>query len=288
VANNSAVQINNSRRGATVGGAAVVGLAALTAGTVGVGDPPWKLVGISWVAFGAMAGAVPLGRRGAATRRGRPLVWGYGLASGAMITSAAVFLLPGAVDHHPEYGGFGVAAGLLLGYAAHVVGHRLTHVSAFDHTAVELSAHALAAGVVIGVVYGNVPDLGPLLGLAIVSHKAPAGYAAARRLATRGRSTAVLLLPASGVGLAALVSSAVALPADPVVNGLVFGFAAGVFLHVGTDFLPECEVGGEIHTVADIGDEAHHRLDRLRLHAVGATLLGGVAVFLAWLWVAGV
>ena len=270
-----------------VGGGAVVALAALTVASVGTGDPLWKLIGISWVAFGAMAGAVPLGWRAASDRRARPLVWGYGLASGAMITSAAVFLLPDAVGHHPAYGGFGVAAGVLLGYAAHVVGHRLTHASVFDHTAVELSAHALAAGTVIGVVYGNVPDLGLLLGLAIVSHKGPAGYAAARRLATRGRSTAVLLVPASGVGLTALTASAVALPADPVLNGLVFGFAAGVFLHVGTDFLPECEVGGEIPTVADLGDEAHHRLDRLRLHAVGATLLGGTAVFVAWLTVTG-
>ncbi len=286
--NNWWKRFNNSRAGPAFGTGAVLGLVALTVAAVGGGDPPWKLVGISWVAFAAMAGAVPLGRRAATNRRARPLVWGYGLASGAMITSAAVFLLPGAIGHHPQFGGFGVAGGVLLGYAAHVVGHRLTHTGAFDHTAIELTAHALAAGVVIGVVYGNMPELGPLLGLAIVSHKAPAGYAAARRLAADGRSAAVLLLPASGVGLTAMTGSLVSLPADPVVNALVFGFATGVFLHVGTDFLPECEVGGEVHAVSDLGAEAHHRLDRLRLHAVGATLLGGVAVFVAWLTVSGV
>jgi len=287
VNNNIASRFNNLPEGTTVGAAAVVGLVALTAGTVGVGDPPWKLVGISWVAFAAMAGAIPLGRRAAAERRGRPLVWGYGLASGAMVTSAAVFLLPDAIGHHAAFGGFGIASGILLGYAAHTVGHRLTHVGPFEHTGLELSAHALAAGTVIGVVYGNMPELGLLLGLAIVSHKGPAGYAAARRLAGQGEPTAVLLVPASGVGLTALTASLVDLPADPVLNAVVFGFAAGVFLHVGTDFLPECEVGGEVHAATSLGAEAHDRLDQLRLHAVAATLLGGAAVFAAWLVVAG-
>ena len=287
VSNNSVAGVNNIPTGVAVGVAAVVGLLVLTAGTVGAGDPPWKLVGISWVAFAAMAGAIPLGRRAAADRRARPLVWGYGLASGAMITSAAVFLLPDAIGHHPKFGGFGVAGGILLGYAAHTVGHRLTHAGPFEHTGLELSAHALAAGTVIGIVYGNLPELGPLLGLAIVSHKGPAGYAAARRLANQGESTAVLLVPASGVGLTALTASLVDLPADPVLNAVVFGFAAGVFLHVGTDFLPECEVGGEIHAATDLGAEAHHRLDQLRLHAVAATLLGGAVVFAAWLFVVG-
>jgi hypothetical protein len=30
-------------------------------------------------------------------------------------------------------------------------------------------------------------------------------------------------------------------------------------------------------------DDSHARLDRLRLHSVASTVLGGVAVFLAWL-----
>jgi ZIP family zinc transporter len=243
----------------------------------------WQLLGIAWVAFGAMALGAPLGARAAAHDRPGRLVWGYGLASGAMVTSAAVFLVPTAIGHHASFGGFGLAAGLVAGYGAHTVGHRLSHAEAFDHTAVELSAHALAAGLIIGVVYGN-SQLGPLLGLAIVSHKGPAGYAAARRLAAEGRSVAVLLVPATGVGLTAIPSALVALPTDPVVDGLVFGFAAGVFLHVGMDFLPECEVGGEVHAAADDAD--HALLDRLRLHAVGATAVGGLAVAVAWLVVA--
>ncbi len=283
--------INRITAASTAGIAAVAALVVLTvlAARVAVDRPAvWKLVGISWVAFVAMAGALPLGQR-AGGDHPRGVVWSYGLASGAMVTSAAVFLVPQAIGHHPSYGGFGVAAGILAGFAAHALGHRLTHVEAFDHTALELSAHAFAAGAIIGIVYGNLPELGPLLGLAIVSHKGPAGYAAARRLAASGKPVSVLLVPASGVGIAALLSSLVQLPSGPVVNGLVFGFAAGVFLHVGMDFLPECEAGGEIYRVATLEDRmagvetsAHEVLDRLRVHAVGATLVGGVAVFLAW------
>jgi len=88
-----------------LGPALLVGLSVV--GSV-AGVAP-KLLGISWVAFGAMAGAIPLGRRASRKTHARGLVWGYGLASGAMITSAAVFLLPDAIGHHAALGGFGVA-----------------------------------------------------------------------------------------------------------------------------------------------------------------------------------
>jgi len=66
----------------------------------------------------------------------------------------------------------------------------------------------------------------------------------------------------------------------------VFGFGAGVFLHVAMDFLPECETGTEVGEVAQLSENAHALLDRLRVHAVVSTALGAVAVFLAWLVVA--
>ena len=279
--------INTLRESSGVGLVAVAVLCALTAlaaTTVRRNPEMWKLIGISWVAVAAMAGAAPLGARSAGRERALALVWGYGLASGAMVTSAAVFLLPQAFGLDPKIGGFGVAAGVLTGFGAHTVGHRFTHADlGFDHTALELSAHALSAGAIVGIIYGNMPELGPLLGLAIVSHKGPAGYAAARRLASDGRPVSVLLLPAAGVGLTAMPSALVQLPADQTLNAAVFGFAAGVFLHVALDFLPECELGGEVYEVAQVSDDAHHLLDRLRLHAVGSTALGGLAVFAAWL-----
>jgi ZIP family zinc transporter len=262
-----------------IGAAALLVVLSAYAVTAGL----WKLLGISWVAFLAMAGAAVVGAR-TRDENATALVWGYGLASGAMVTSAAVFLLPGAIGHHPQFGGFGVALGVLVGFGSHSIGHRLAHVDMPIHrTVAELSAHALAAGVVIGIVYGNMPELGPLLGLAIVSHKGPAGYAAGSRLARDGRDVTTLLLPAVGVGLTAIVAASLQLPAAPAVRGVVFGFATGIFLHVAMDFLPQCELGSEIHDALAVDGDAHTLLDRLRLHAVASTAFGGLAVFVAWI-----
>ncbi|PSP83375.1 ZIP family metal transporter [Halobacteriales archaeon QS_1_68_17] len=272
--------INTGGRPSLAGVGAVAALVVLSGVAAAAGL--WKVLAIAWVAFAAMAGAAPLGAAGT-DAEAHGLVWGYGLASGAMITSAAVFLVPQAVGFDPQVGGFGVAAGLLVGFGSHVVGHRLVHVDeSFDDTAAQLTAHSLSAGAIIGLVYGALPELGLLLGLAIVSHKGPAGYAAARRLARAGKPASVLLLPAAGVGIAAVPTALLPVPNVPAVNAAVFGFAAGMFLHVAMDFLPRCEVGGEVGEVADLSPDAHDLLDRLRLHAVASTTVGGVAVFLAW------
>ncbi|MFB6165813.1 MAG: ZIP family metal transporter [Haloarculaceae archaeon] len=244
----------------------------------------WTVLIVGWGAFGALAAAIPLGVRAVRSANAAGLVWGYGLASGAMITSAAVFLVPQAIGLEPRIGGFGIAAGILGGFSAHILGHRVAHVrSGFDDTGVQLTAHALSAGAIIGLIYGSMTKPGLLLGLAIVSHKGPAGYAAARRLAAAGRSVTVLLLPAAGVGIAAIAVSLLPLPSVPAVNAGVFGFAAGVFLHLAMDFLPRCEVGSEVGEVARESADQHALLDRLRVHAVVSTVLGGLAVLGAWL-----
>jgi ZIP family zinc transporter len=257
-------------------------LLALSAVAVTISPAP-KLLVISWVAFVAMAGGAVLGLR-ANSEHPRGMVWGYGLAAGAMVTSAALFLIPQATAADPRHGGLGVAIGLLVGFAGHTVGHRLTHLDLpIDRTVAELSAHALSAGLIIGVVYAAMPDLGPLLGLAIVSHKGPAGYAAARRLVRSDRSVTPILLPAAGVGVAALAVSLVGGPTDASVQAVVFGFAAGIFLHVAMDFLPRCETGSEIHDhVVHQHQDDHDLLDRLRIQAVVSTGLGAAAVYLAW------
>ncbi|MFT4921199.1 MAG: ZIP family zinc transporter [Haloarculaceae archaeon] len=265
-----------------VGGAALLvilsGLAAVSGLT--------KLLVISWVAFVGMSVGAAVSTRTPASYP-RRLVWGYGLASGAMVTSSAVFLLPQAIGLHPRIGGFGVAVGLLVGYGAHVVGHRLSHVDlGMDVTAAEITAHSLSAGLIIGLVYGSMPSLGLLLGLAIVSHKGPAGYAAAHRLREADNPVSALLLPAAGVGVTAIPAALLPVPQVDAVSAAIFGFAAGVFLHVAMDFLPSCEVGGEVDQVCSLSEHSHGLLDRLRIHAVASTLLGGFAVFLAWLAVA--
>jgi ZIP family zinc transporter len=52
------------------------------------------------------------------------------------------------------------------------------------------------------------------------------------------------------------------------------------------DFLPSCEVGGEIDQAAGMTETSHELLDRLRLQSLFSTTLGGVAVVVAWLLVA--
>jgi ZIP family zinc transporter len=251
---------------------------------VGVAAGFWKVFVISWVGFAAMAGAAIPGAR-ADTMNADRLVWGYGLASGAMVTSAAVFLVPEAIGYSPSIGGFGIAAGILVGFGAHTISHRLTHFDTpFDTTSVQLTAHSLADGVIVGLVYAALPELGLLLGVGIISHKGPAGYAAARRLIQAEKPVSVLLLPAAGVGLAAIPLALLNPPESPIVNAAVFGFATGIFLHVAMDFLPECEIGSEISDALGQEESAdvHAELDRLRVHAVVSTILGAGAVALAW------
>ena len=262
-----------------VGAVALLVVASALAVSTGL----WKVLTVAWVAFAAMALAIPLGVAAESSVGARRLVWGYGLASGAMLTSAAAFLVPQAIGLHPKFGGFGIAAGVVVGFGGHTLGHRLSHLDLpFDSTAAQLTAHALSAGLIIGLIYGSMPGVGLLLGLAIVSHKGPAGYAAARRLVRSGRSPWIILLPAAGVGIAAIPSAYVGLPSVPTLNAAVFGFAAGIFLHVALDFLPRCEVGSEVSEVAGITEHDHALLDRLRTHAVVSTTVGALVVFVAW------
>jgi ZIP family zinc transporter len=270
----------------------------LGASALAIAAALWKLLAIGSVAFAAMAGGAGLGalshRVGTvgSVREARRLAWGYGLASGAMITSTGAFLIPSAIGHYAAVGGFGIAAGVLLGFILHAAQHQLAHLPLpLDATTLELTAHSLAAGLVIGAVYATMPALGPALGLAIVSHKAPAGYAAARRLRRSGRDASVLLMPAAAVGATAVPVGLLSPPGSDAVHALVFGIATGIFLHVALDFLPRCEIGGEVSETAGLTekgvpdesfDAKHHLLDRLRLHAVASALLGGLIVFAAW------
>lgn len=236
----------------------------------------WKLASISAIAFAALAGGAALG---ALSERGRSqhiMAWGSGLASGAMITSACIFLLPTAVRNQPAAGSYGLALGMFGGFAVHLIsGFMGEHRRYGDPATVKLTLHALAAGSVIGLVYAGMPKLGLALGVAIVSHKAPAGYAAARHLGSVGGSVSQLLLPASAVGLAALPVGLIHPTGSAVANGLIFGFATGIFLHVALDFLPAPE---------DSGQHGSPWRQRSRLEMGAAPLLGGLLVFLAWLF----
>lgn len=268
-------------RSSLAGIIAIVVLVCLSA--AGIANGQWKVLLISWIGFVAMAGAAIPGAHTETTDAGQ-LVWGYGLASGAMVASASLFLVPQSMGFSPTIGGIGITVGVLLGYGSHTIGHRLSHIESFGTVAIQLSAHSLAGGAIIGLVYATLPDLGLLLGLSIVSHKGPAGYAAARRLKRDGKTPAVLLVPAAAVGLAALPVSMLALPVSTAGNAIISGIATGIFLHVAMDFLPQCETGSEIGQAVgqQESDAVHAELDRLRVHAVVSTVLGSGTIVLAW------
>lgn len=199
-----------------------------------------KLVVIGVMALVAMlAGwwlaerAVPAGQRGLAVADG--------LVAGAMIASACVFLLPAALAGDPRSGGLGVTAGLILGLALdRLLRSHDPERAGGDSALVAITLHASAAGAAMGLAYGAVPSLSVLLGVVIIAHKLPAGYALARARQAMGRSRLPIVAPSFAVGLVAIpVAIPVALwvgRSGAAGNTLLAGLATGIFLHVGLDF----------------------------------------------------
>jgi hypothetical protein len=224
----------------------------------------------------------------------RRLIWAYGLASGAMITSTTLFLVPNAISHHAALGGLGIAIGIVGGFSIHTLHAGPGHVGgAARPVAWEFTLHSLGAGLVIGAVYAAAPALGPTLGFAIVSHKAPAQ--GPRRI--RGRPSA---LAERTVGLDAAASGggrwprcASRGPCQPAGSAWspcprVWG-ATGIFLHVAIDFLPRCEwrhgLRPVVATAADSegqGETEGAHGHRLHWQAIASTVLGGTVVVAAW------
>jgi len=206
-----------------------------------------------------------------------------------MITSAALFLVPNAVSHDVSFGGLGIALGIVGGFAIHtgLSPQEPERGAASIPVVWVLSMHALGAGLVIGAVYATMPALGAVLGLAIVSHKGPAGYAAARRLRRRGASVLLLLWPAAAVCIAAVPVGLIDPPTSDAFHAVVFGAATGLFLHVAIDFLPRCGWGSELYRAARVrpdsqSDPTARRVGNVRHHAVWSTFVGGLIVAGAW------
>lgn len=274
-------------------GIAATGILAVLSVAGGVHDL-WKLVVIAWAGFASMTGAAVLGARPSSSPW--RLTWGYGLASGAMLASSAVYLIPEALERRPGFGALGIAGGLAAGYGVHGITHRrgLNHAPyghSYEHghanaTVARLSLHGLAGGLVLGAVYATIPQLGLALGLSIVAHKAPAGYATARQLAREGNSPSRVVVPAIAEGAPAILVALVS-PTPPVVAGAaVSGFAAGIFLYVAVDFLPRrdrSETGGR--TREGVAARPRDALARLGLtrNGLATTVVGALAVIVAWL-----
>lgn len=265
-------------------GISVLGLVALI-GVVALGLAAGrtKLVGIVVFGFFAMMAGVLISHLGEFATPERQ-VWAYGLASGAMLASAAALIAPKAIAQHPEYGGFAIAFGYLIGYGAHELGHLVTHYELpINAAAGELTLHALAAGSIMGVAYGALPSLTPLFGYGIVAHKFPAGFTGSEAVEESGLPVALMVLPAAAVAISAIPLSILTPDLSPIVKAIFFGVSAGVFAHVGIDMLPECSHVGSHGDVAGHGAiQCSRDADRIRQYAVLSTFVGAAVIFGIW------
>ena len=138
--------------------------------------------------------------------------------------------------------------GLLFGLALHrACRERAWRPGALGESRlIALTVHSAGAGVVIGMLYGQMPELGLWLGTVIVAHKLPAGYAIARRLRAQGGALACVALPACAVGVVAVPAALLTtgLPPSAPVGALCQGLAAGIFLHVGLECVSSEGPGG--------------------------------------------
>ena len=211
-------------------------------------------------------------------------VWAYGLASGAMLASAGALLAPKAIAPHPAYGGFAIAFGYLLGYTGHELGHLVSHRDLpLNAAAGELSLHALAAGSIMGVVYGSLPNLSALFGFGILAHKFPAGFTGSESVKQSGLPTVVMVIPAAAVAIAAIPLSLLTPPLSPVVRAVFYGVSTGVFAHVAIDMLPECSHGGSHADSSGHGSiQCSRDVHRTKRHAVASTFVGAGTIFVLW------
>jgi ZIP family zinc transporter len=272
-------------------GISILGLVAFVAVlALGLVADRTNLVGIVAFGFAAMMLGVLVNRLGEFATPTRQ-VWATGLASGAMLASAAALLAPKAIGPHPQYGGFAIALGYLLGYAGHELGHLVTHYDLPINAATsELTLHALTAGSIMGVAYGSLSTLTPLFGYGILAHKFPAGFTGSEAVERSGLPVAVMIIPAAAVAIAAIPLSILTPDLSPTVRAIFFGISTGVFAHVSIDMLPECSHVGSHSDSASSHSHGHGHgtvlcspdADRLRQYAVLSTIAGAGAIFLLW------
>ncbi|QKQ98102.1 ZIP family metal transporter [Candidatus Nanohaloarchaea archaeon] len=245
-----------------------------------------KVVTIGFVAFAAMMMGGLLALRDIKSHK--MIVWLYGMSGGAAFASVMLFILPQALNLSKNFGAAGIIAGFLAGLVLHSASHRLTHSVTKGHSSLwSVSLHSITAGLIIGLIYNQMPSAALTLGLAIVSHKLPAGYMVADRLKRDRESFWMkLLLPASGIGAMASLVNIFSVSLGTTSRALFFGFSAGIFLHLALDFIPNPEPESHLRKILT-GDEDphHHELDEITIHCLASTIIGAAVIILAALTV---
>ncbi|MFB6115379.1 MAG: hypothetical protein ABEK04_03725 [Candidatus Nanohalobium sp.] len=254
-------------------------LAALTAYTFYKGAAGLKVIIIAWTAFFAMTLGSAFSFRELKSRKS--VIWAYGLSGGAAFASILYFVLPKSLEMSKEFGITGVLTGFLSGLILHVVTHELEHEAGEALTdLVSVTAHAAAAGFIIGQIYSDLPTISIILGISIVSHKLPAGFIISDKFG-KGLKQALkfIALPASILGSMALIVYNLSISMPTNIQALFFGFSAGIFLHVALDFIPEPEPESHLRKLlSEQEDPLHEKLDEVKFHCITSTVMGAAVV----------
>jgi len=202
-----------------------------------------SVVAVTWV-----AGLLPLATRWQPAQR--DLLTAF--ASGVLLGAAFLHMLPEAAESAPHWVGAGALGGLLFVFllerliATHYCEHdheACDHFQAIGYTFyVGITLHSFIDGVVLAS-GALIPQLGPIVFLAIVAHHLPVVFSLTSILVAGGfRQRRVLYL----VGILSLSTPAGAFLAFWLLRGVSYGLqslavaaSAGTFLYVAlTDLLP--------------------------------------------------
>jgi ZIP family zinc transporter len=263
----------------TAGLLSTAALIALTAYTLITDFSGLKVAAIAWTAFLTMTAGAALSTRKLKSKTS--IIWAYGLSGGAALASIMFFVMPRSLQLSTDFGVTGLLAGFLSGLVLHVLTHEVEHTAGEALTdLISVTAHAAAAGLIIGQIYHDLPGVSIVLGFSIVSHKLPAGYIISDKIdSSLQKALQFILLPASVLGAMALLifNFSISMPGN--LQALFFGFSAGIFLHVALDFIPEPEPESHLRKLlSDEEDPLHDKLDDIQFHCVASTVIGATVV----------
>ncbi|MFB6175529.1 MAG: hypothetical protein ABEJ87_06200 [Candidatus Nanohalobium sp.] len=254
-------------------------LIALTAYTLLMNPVGVKVVAVAWTAFFAMTVGTALSFYH--LKSTKSVIWAYGLSGGAALASVMFFILPKSLQMSKNFGITGVLTGFLSGLVLHAVTHEIEHGAGEALSdLLSITAHAAAAGLIIGRIYSDLPGVSIILGVSIVSHKLPAGYIISDKLeGSMAKVMQFILLPATVLGSMALLVFNLSLKMPVNIQALFFGFSAGIFLHLALDFIPEPEPESHLRKLlSEEEDPLHHKIDDIKFHCVASTVLGAAVV----------
>jgi zinc and cadmium transporter len=171
--------------------------------------------------------------------------------AGLLLGMAFLHMVPEAVESDPHYFGYWLLAGfvILLILERFVMVHACEEHGCHYHTVgvaafAGLTVHGLIEGLALGSTL-SISNLGPLILVAILSHKVPAGFALTAILRMTKLSTTRIIAFVVGVSASGPIGIALSLgllnyDGLPRLSGSLLALSAGSFIYIGAcDLLPE-------------------------------------------------